>query len=449
MRVFISSDIEGTAGIVHWEQVLNGPEYEGGRTLLENEVNAAIDGAGDAGATEFLVNDAHYLMQNLRPERLHGRASLVSGKHKPLYMMEGLDGSFDAAFLVSYHGSISAPTAVLSHTYNPSVVYHAELNGHVVGESGINALVARHYDVPIALITGDDATAEEMRRIAPDCECVVVKRSITRFAAESLHPEVACERIRAGAARALERLGQMSAAGDRPARDARGAGDDLRLRRARHLAARCRAHRPAQPAHRRRRAAAPVSHVGRVHGDHARDPGAGVSDRVALVTGAAGGIGSAIAVAARAGGVPRRLQRPRRRGRRARRRRRSTAPGASAATCAARPPWTELRDAVTAELGAPWLLVNAAGVFFEHEVTELSLEQWDLVMDVNVRGTFLTCRALLPAMQEAGSGCIVNIASTAGLSGRPHARRLQRLEGRGRAVHAQPRDRLRARAACA
>ena len=84
MRVFISSDIEGTAGIVHWEQVLNGPEYEGGRALLENEVNASIDGAGDAGATEFVVNDAHYLMQNLRPERLHGRASLISGKHKPL-----------------------------------------------------------------------------------------------------------------------------------------------------------------------------------------------------------------------------------------------------------------------------------------------------------------------------------------------------------------------------
>jgi D-amino peptidase len=123
--------------------------------------------------------------------------------------MEGLDGSFDAAFLVSYHGSISAQTAVLSHTYNPSVVYHAELNGHVVGESGINALVARHYDVPIALITGDDATAEEMRRIAPGCECVVVKRSITRFAAESLHPEVACERIREGAARALGRLGEI------------------------------------------------------------------------------------------------------------------------------------------------------------------------------------------------------------------------------------------------
>jgi D-amino peptidase len=181
VNVFISSDIEGTAGIVHWEQVLGGPEYEGGRALLENEVNAAIDGASDAGAARFLVNDAHYLMQNLRPERLHGRASLISGKHKPLYMMEGLDSSFDAAFLVSYHGSISAQTAIL----------------------------ARHYEVPIALVTGDDATAEEIRPFSPHAECVVVKRSITRFAAESLHPDVACERIREGAARALSRLGEM------------------------------------------------------------------------------------------------------------------------------------------------------------------------------------------------------------------------------------------------
>ncbi|MDX6620694.1 MAG: hypothetical protein QOK36_3080, partial [Gaiellales bacterium] len=61
--------------------------------------------------------------------------------------------------------------------------------------------------------------------------------------------------------------------------------------------------------------------------------------------------------------------------------------------------------------------VNAAGVFFEHEITELSLEHWDLVMNVNARGTFLTCRALLGAMAGAGTGCIVNIASTAGLSG--------------------------------
>jgi NAD(P)-dependent dehydrogenase (short-subunit alcohol dehydrogenase family) len=141
-----------------------------------------------------------------------------------------------------------------------------------------------------------------------------------------------------------------------------------------------------------------------------------VSDRVALVTGAAGGIGSAIAS---------RLAREGFRvacsdlGAEDAERAASVIDGARGFPCDLRSEAAVdgLRAAVTAELGAPWLLVNAAGVFFEHEVTELSLQQWDLVMDVNARGTFLTCRALLPAMQEAGSGCIVNIASTAGLSG--------------------------------
>ena len=120
MRIFISTDIEGTAGIVDWGQVL-GPsgEYEMGRRLLLDEVNAAIDGAADGGATEFLVNDSHWTMQNMPPGELHGRASYLSGKHKPLYMMEGLEGGFDAVFMVSYHGSIGHERAALSHTYNP------------------------------------------------------------------------------------------------------------------------------------------------------------------------------------------------------------------------------------------------------------------------------------------------------------------------------------------
>ena len=138
--------------------------------------------------------------------------------------------------------------------------------------------------------------------------------------------------------------------------------------------------------------------------------------RVALVTGAAGGIGSAIAARlAREGFLVACSDLAAADAERAA----SEIPGARGFGCDLRSEAAVdgLRDAVTAELGAPWLLVNAAGVFFEHEVTELSLQRWDLVMDVNARGTFLTCRALLPAMQEAGSGCIVNIASTAGLSG--------------------------------
>lgn len=211
MRVFVSSDIEGAAGIVDWEQVRGpGGEYEIGRRLLADEVNAAIDGAVQAGARHMLVNDAHRTMFNLRPGELHHGASYLSGRHKPLYMMEGLDATFDAVFMVAYHGAIGAERAILSHTYNPAVVWEARLNGVAVGESALNALVALHYRVPVVLITGDDATAQEARPFLPEIEAVVVKRSITRFAAESLHPDRACELIRGGAARALARVGTAS-----------------------------------------------------------------------------------------------------------------------------------------------------------------------------------------------------------------------------------------------
>jgi len=67
--------------------------------------------------------------------------------------------------------------------------------------------------------------------------------------------------------------------------------------------------------------------------------------------------------------------------------------------------------------GAVQVLVNAAGVFFRHRVTELSDEDWDRLIGVNLTGPFRTCRAFLPAMIAAGTGAIINVASTAGLRG--------------------------------
>jgi D-amino peptidase len=94
---------------------------------------------------------------------------------------------------------------VLSHTYNPSVVSHVELNGVRVGESGINALVALAWRVPVGLITGDRQTIGEADPFLPDCERVVVKESFTRFGAAHLHPEAAREKIAEGARRAVQR----------------------------------------------------------------------------------------------------------------------------------------------------------------------------------------------------------------------------------------------------
>lgn len=213
MKVFISSDMEGTAGVVDWSQCLAGqPEYEHYRTLLQGEVNAAIEGAMEAGATEFLVNDSHSRMQNLRPDALAGHARYLSGRHKPLYMMQGLDETFDAVFFVSYHGSMSTPSP-LSHTYNPRAIAEVALDGVVVGESGINALVAAAYGVPVVLVTGDDVTAAEAQAVCPGIRTAVVKTAVTRFAADSLHPELARELIRD---RAREAIAGLAAAAPPP-----------------------------------------------------------------------------------------------------------------------------------------------------------------------------------------------------------------------------------------
>lgn len=210
MKLFLSTDFEGTSGVVAWEQIIEGnAEYEQGRRLLTNEVNAVISGALEAGATEFVVNDSHHYMRNLHPQDLLGQATLITGKHKPLYMMEGLDASFDGICFVSYHGSIGAEHAVLSHTYNPGAIWEVRMNGEVVGESAINALVAAHYGVPIIFVSGDEVTMQEVQNVAPNAEKVVVKESLGRFAAAHIHPTVACESLRKGASLAVSNMKEM------------------------------------------------------------------------------------------------------------------------------------------------------------------------------------------------------------------------------------------------
>jgi D-amino peptidase len=198
VKVFISVDMEGVAGIVDWAQCLaGGDDYALGRELLVGEVNAAIDGALAAGATEILVNDAHSAMRNLPPDRLAGRAGYLSGRFKPLYMMEGLDASFGAVVFLGYHAAIGTP-GVLSHTYNPRAIAHVRLAGATTGEAGLNALVAQHFAVPIAVITGDQYVGPEAAPFCPGITTVEVKRSISRYAAQHKHPAVARELIRDG-----------------------------------------------------------------------------------------------------------------------------------------------------------------------------------------------------------------------------------------------------------
>jgi D-amino peptidase len=75
-----------------------------------------------------------------------------------------------------------------------------------MGELGLNAALAGSYGVPVALVSGDRATAEEARQLlGTDVGTVVVKDAVSRHAARSVAPEVARRRIKDGVTEALRR----------------------------------------------------------------------------------------------------------------------------------------------------------------------------------------------------------------------------------------------------
>ena len=217
VKVYISADLEGIAGVTHAEHTMrDGKEHERARVLMTEEVNAAISGAIEAGATEIVVNDSHGTMRNIIPERLHKDAYLISGTPKPLSMMEGIDDSFDAAMFIGYHAACGTQNAVLDHTYAGRVVSAAIINGMELGETGINAAVAGYFGVPVVMVSGDTAVASQARDLIPGVVTVVVKQGIGRYAARSLHPEKAQAVIKEAARKALGSLGSVGCFRVRP-----------------------------------------------------------------------------------------------------------------------------------------------------------------------------------------------------------------------------------------
>ncbi len=203
LKVYISVDMEGIAGIVAASQTSStGANYEWARKLMLAEANAAIEGAYQAGATEVVVNDSHGSQVNLKADEIDRRASLITGQPKPLGMAQGLDSTFDAAVYIGYHAPGSTSDAVHGHTFS-GALKTVTLNGTEVGEYGLNAIVAGHFGVPVAFIAGDRAAVDMARSFIPGSEGLSVKDGIGFYAARTMHPLEAREKITAGVRAAL------------------------------------------------------------------------------------------------------------------------------------------------------------------------------------------------------------------------------------------------------
>ena len=210
MKVFISVDLEGISCVVcPVETQLAGLEYEKARVLMTAEASAAAEGARAAGASEVIVADGHGHMRNLLPEALPDYVRLVRGANRPWSMMQGLNSDVDAVLMIGYHAQAGTAGGVMNHTFLGRVIRAVHVNGIAVGETGFNAALAGSLDVPVAMVSGDQALSDEVAELLPWAERVVVKEGITSWSASNLAPEKAREAIRNGVRAALARLSHM------------------------------------------------------------------------------------------------------------------------------------------------------------------------------------------------------------------------------------------------
>ena len=207
MKVFISIDIEGISGVSRDAQTTHGSaDWQEARGLMRADLDAALQGCLDAGATEIVICDAHDHSDNLDTAGLPPQATLISGAQFGLSMMTGVDAGFDAAVLIGYHAMAGTAEAVLCHTYMDEVhrvTVLAPDGEYETGELGLNAGVAGAFGVPVVFASGDDKLAAEAQVLLPDIGVAVVKEGLAREAARLLTPELAQGRIREGVAQAL------------------------------------------------------------------------------------------------------------------------------------------------------------------------------------------------------------------------------------------------------
>ena len=208
-KVYISADFEGVTGIVDPRQCSSShPWFEYGRRLWTREINAVVEGALAGKAQEVVVNEAHAEMNYLDLERLHPKASLISGYLKADNQMHGLDETFAGAIILG-HAQAGTAQAVLAHTYVMREVVEIRINGEPMGEFGMSALWAACYRVPVILAVGDDRYCDEARRMVPGIETVVVKKGLAAYSAHHLPLEEAHRQVREAAQRAVERSAEI------------------------------------------------------------------------------------------------------------------------------------------------------------------------------------------------------------------------------------------------
>ncbi|MFA5864762.1 MAG: M55 family metallopeptidase [Phycisphaerae bacterium] len=208
MKIYILADMEGISGIRKMDQVmLDSKEYPHGCELMMQDINVAVRAALDAGADEVVACDTHGGGGQVRLDVMDGRAIY----ELPCCdrMMPSLDETFSGVILLGHHARAGTLDGFLDHTMSSTSCFEFRINDQVVGEVGIEAAYAGHFNVPVIAVTGDEAVAEEARALLGSVECAVVKWGIGRNRARCLSMSESHGRIQQTVEKAVRSVGRF------------------------------------------------------------------------------------------------------------------------------------------------------------------------------------------------------------------------------------------------
>jgi D-amino peptidase len=184
--------MEGVGGVVTGEQLSPaGFEYGRFREFMTREALSAVEAARKAGATDIVVADSHGNGQNLLIEQFPADVRVIRSWPRRLGMVAGIDDAVDAAIFIGYHAGTNNPTGVRAHTFSSANLTRVALNGVNVTEGSWNAAIAGHFNVPVIMMSGDDAAIAEVRKAVGNIESAETKRSLGFHSALTLTPQAA------------------------------------------------------------------------------------------------------------------------------------------------------------------------------------------------------------------------------------------------------------------
>jgi D-amino peptidase len=203
MKVFISADIEGVAGITHWDEANKAhSDYAQFAKRMTTEVVTACEAAVDCGATDIYVKDAHGTGRNIISAQLPDCVTLIRGwSGHPYCMVQEIDESFDALMMLGYHSKAGDNGNPLAHTLAKKVDY-ININGVRASEFLIHQYAAALENVPTVFISGDKGICKDVKAANPYIETVSLLEG-KGASTICISPKLALQRISSGVTKAL------------------------------------------------------------------------------------------------------------------------------------------------------------------------------------------------------------------------------------------------------